>query len=127
MLNQVVLIGRITNTHQEEGSASLIMAIPRSYKNTKGEYETDSIKVKLFGNIASSTMEYCKQGDLIGVKGSLETGKRGNTFVKAEKITFLSSKDKSYLFLSSGSQEAKALDCNSRIVGSTPTRLSMLV
>ena len=50
--------------------------------------------------LANSTAEYCKKGDIIGVKGRLQTqlyNKEDGSTVKitkvvAEKITFLSSK-----------------------------------
>ena len=97
MMNQVVLIGRITNTlelKQEEDSikyAYMKLAVPRSFKNADGEYETDFIGVRLFGTIADSTTEYCKKGDLVGVKGRLQNYKNKLELV-AEKLTFLSSK-----------------------------------
>ncbi|MEG1146642.1 MAG: single-stranded DNA-binding protein, partial [Bacilli bacterium] len=63
------------------------------------EYETDFVDCVLWSGIATQTAEYCKKGDLIGVKGRLQTStyeKDGKTQkslqVVAEKITFLSSK-----------------------------------
>ena len=83
MLNQLILVGRISQIKND----ILEIKIPRSYKNENGEYDTDTIKVIINGNIKTSVQEYCKKGTLVGVKGRIETG---NTVV-AEKITFLSS------------------------------------
>ena len=76
----------------------IVVACPRSYKNENGEYDTDFIPFILTGNIATNTLEYCKAGDVIGVKGSIRSleSKDGNHpfYLYAEKITFLSSKSK---------------------------------
>ena len=49
--------------------------------------------------VAKRTNDYCKKGDLIGIKGRVETynydtenGRRYITEVVADKVTFLSSK-----------------------------------
>ena len=105
MLNQVVMVGRLVKDpelKESEGGkkyTSITLAVPRSYKNMDGEYDTDFIDVVLWDGIAENAFEYCKKGDLIGVKGRIETGsyeqeerKKYYTNIIAEKITFLSSK-----------------------------------
>lgn len=106
MLNQVVLVGRLTdnveldNTESGKKVASICMAVQRSYKSVSGEYETDFIKCILWNGIAENTSEYCKKGDIVGIKGRLQTSnytddknvKHYITEVVAEKVTFLSSK-----------------------------------
>lgn len=97
MLNNLVLVGRLVSDPEinetEKGKVTdITLAVPRSYKNEEGEYETDFIPVKLFGQIASTTVEYCRKGDLIGVKGRLVRLNDKDLKVVAEKITFLSSK-----------------------------------
>ena len=108
MLNQVVIVGRLTSeveTVETEGGkkhSSVILAVTRSYKNINGEYESDFIRCIMWDAIASNTAEYCHKGDIIGVKGRLqsseyddENGKRHFvTEVIAERVTFLSSKSK---------------------------------
>lgn len=107
MLNQIVLVGRLVKSPElketENGHkvSNITLAVPRSYKNQDGEYESDFINCKLWTGIAENTAEYCKKGDLIGLKGRIETGnydtedgKKYYTEVVAEKITFLSSKKK---------------------------------
>ena len=105
MLNQVILVGRLTSDLEikevnEQKVANFSVAVPRSYKNAEGEYEADFINCTAWNAVATNTAEYCHKGDLVGVKGNLTTesyeDKEGNkryaTKVKVEKITFLSSK-----------------------------------
>ena len=97
MTNQVILVGRLTNKPilEERGDkvySKVTLAIPRVYKNTNGEYDTDFIDVVLIGKVAESCVEYCEQGDMIGVRGNLQRLKDKNLEVHAEKITFLSSR-----------------------------------
>ena len=97
MLNQFTLVGRITKTPEmmenQDGSkfAIINLAVPRTFKNENGEYDTDFIDVVLFNKIAQSCVEYCEQGDIIGLRGSLQRLKNKDLEVHAEKITFLSS------------------------------------
>ena len=70
------------------------------YRNKKnGEYESDFIRCILWDAIATSTSEYCKKGDIVGIKGRIQVTqyeqnneKKYLTEVVAEKVTFLSSK-----------------------------------
>lgn len=107
MLNQAVLIGRIVQEPQlketEKGKvANITLAVPRSYKNMNGEYDTDYISCVLWRGVAENTVEYCKKGDLVGIKGRIQTRnvefdddtKRQFVEVIAEKVTFLSNKSK---------------------------------
>ena len=105
MLNQVILVGRLVKSPElqltETGrKMSLItLAVPRSYKNINREYDTDFLDCTLWTNIAENTAEYCKTGDVIGIKGRVQSRlveKEDGTKIKktdiiAEKVTFLSS------------------------------------
>ena len=105
MLNQVVLVGRLVYDLQvnksENGKkvANITLAIPRSFKNIEGTYDTDFIQCIAFDAVAENTKEYCKKGDIVGVKGRvqsriIEKADKKETIneIIAEKITFLSSK-----------------------------------
>ena len=109
MLNQFVGVGRLVaepsvkETEDGKQVSNITIAVPRSYKNENGEYDTDFVDVVLWNGIAENTAEYCHNGDIIGVKGRIQTSnyatedgeKRKSTQIVAEKITFLSSsKDK---------------------------------
>jgi single-strand DNA-binding protein len=106
MLNQVILVGRLAReveTKELEGGkkkAYITLACPRSYKNADGLYDTDFIDITLWDGIATNTAEYCHKGDIIGIKGRLQTStyekedgtKEYKKEIVAEKVTFLSSK-----------------------------------
>lgn len=96
MLNQIVLVGRLVKDPvieemEDRKYCRITIAVPRSYKNENGEYETDFIPITLWHGIAENTKEYLKRGDLIGIKGRIQV-KDSNIEVVAEKLTFLSSK-----------------------------------
>ena len=107
ILNQVVLVGRLVKDpeviEKEKGKkvSYVTVAVPRSFKNMDGEYETDFIRCILWDLVAKNTAEYCKKGDIIGIKGRIETrvvekedeDNKYYTDVIAEKVTFLSSKN----------------------------------
>lgn len=103
MLNQIVIVGRLTSDPKikevENKKVSYItLAVPRSYKNEEGIYDTDFIDCILWNMIAENTAEYCRKGDLVGIKGRLQTtineDQTKTNEVIAEKVTFLSSNKK---------------------------------
>lgn len=105
MLNQVVLVGRLVKTPEirktESGKkvSQITLAVPRNYKNIEGQYETDFLDCTLWTAVAENTAEYCRTGDMLGIKGRVQTKiienddgtKRKKTEVVAERVTFLSS------------------------------------
>lgn len=107
MLNQIVLVGRLTRNikinKSETGKkvANICLAIPRSFKNMEGTYDTDFIDCVAFESVAENTATYCSKGDIVGVKGRVQSrvlekdGKKEYLIdIVAEKVTFLSSKKK---------------------------------
>ena len=107
MLNQIVLVGRLTRNikinKSENGKkiANISLAIPRSFKNMEGTYDTDFIDCVAFENIAENTASYCSKGEIVGGKGRGQSrvgekeGKKGYWMgLVAEKVTFLSSRKK---------------------------------
>ena len=106
MLNQVVLVGRIVSdlkieTNEQGGEiANITIAVSRAYKNDEGVYETDFIPCTIKSGISKNAIEYCKKGDVVGVRGSIQTRisqidedtKRQFVEVIAEKVSFLSSR-----------------------------------
>ncbi len=100
------MVGRLTreieirNTEKGKDVATITLAVPRSFKNMDGEYETDFIDCILWEEKAIRTKEYCTKGDIIGIRGRLQTRKieteDGNRYrleMIAEKITFLTKHD----------------------------------
>ena len=85
-MNNVVLVGRITRFEGEEVTVS----VNRNYKNEDGIYMSDLIPIHLGINIAEKMVDFCKIGDVIGVKGRLEN--RDGVVVMADKVSFISAK-----------------------------------
>lgn len=108
IMNQVILVGRLCqdpellSVKNQKQMTSITLAINRHFKNNDGIYETDFIRCVLWNGIAANTTEYCHKGDIVGVKGRLQTSvyedddnnKKYGMDVVAEKITFLSSGNK---------------------------------
>ena len=105
MLNQVIIAGRlvsdpeISTTENNKKRTLVTVAVPRAYKNIDGVYETDFIPCVLWNGIAENTCEYCKKGDMIGIRGRLQNSfyEKDNvrhkvTDVIVDKLTFISSK-----------------------------------
>ena len=85
-MNNVILVGRITGFEGNE----VTISVTRNYKNEDGIYMSDLIPIHLGINIAEKMVDFCKIGDVIGVKGRLEN--RGEVVVMADKVSFISSK-----------------------------------
>ena len=106
-MNTTMVVGRLVETPKLEETengkkyVNMTVAVPRPFKNAEGEYETDFVDCVLWSGVAESTAEYCQKGDLIGVKGRIQTDlyeKDGETRKSmkliADKISFLSTKSK---------------------------------
>lgn len=109
MVNQIILVGRLVKTPELELTDSgkkistITLAVPRTYKNLNGEYDTDFLDCTLWTGVAENTSEYCKTGDILGIKGRLQSRiiekDDGTKYKKmeiiAEKVSFLTAaKDK---------------------------------
>ena len=105
MINQVSLIGRLVRTPElfetETGKKGsfITLAVGRQFKNQDGEYDTDFLDCTLWTGVAERTTEYCKTGDIIGIRGRLQTriveNEDGSKYKRmeiiAERVTFLAS------------------------------------
>ena len=107
MLNQVVLVGRLVRdfeihmTDKNKKVATITLAVPRSYKNLEGIYETDFVDCTLWDLNAVNTKEFCKKGDILGLRGRIQSRTFENDEhretkleIVGEKVTFLSSNPK---------------------------------
>ncbi len=105
LLNNLMLVGRIANDIEvkklDTGKevTTICLAVNRSFKNPDGIYETDFINCILWEGLAVNINEYCHKGDMIGVRGRLQTNIYEKDNVKhkvldviVEKLTFISSK-----------------------------------
>ena len=105
MHNMVCLIGRLTedpkivSLEDEREMLTVNLAVQRTFKNEDGLYDVDYIRCILWNALAEHTSEYCKKGDLVGVKGRIQNrsyeDEEGNikyiTEVIVDKISFLAS------------------------------------
>lgn len=107
MLNQVIIAGRLVRSpelRQSENKKNysyITLAIPRSFKNQNGEYETDYIDCILWDSIAINACDYCKKGDVVAVRGRIQTRlvemddkKESKLDIICERLTFLANSSK---------------------------------
>ena len=77
--------------------AKFTVAVNRDYKNANGEYEADFINCLAFDKRAEVLSQYVKKGQLIGIRGRIQTGsydtqdgtKRYTTEILVEGFDFL--------------------------------------
>lgn len=97
-MNQFFLVGRLVNNFEKKEKDGKIystntLRVGRQYKNADGIYESDFFDFTIFDNMANSCIEYCKKGDLVGLKGTLS--KYDNKIsLKVDKVSFLATKKK---------------------------------
>lgn len=102
MINNVVLTGKVVELPQLQESAigikyaNVLLEVTRPFKNSSGVYNVDRIPVVLWRDIAEVACEVCKIGDLLGVKGwiqSHEISKDNQTYytyeVVVEHVSFM--------------------------------------
>ena len=98
MLNQVALVGRLSNDIEIKGNKNeldIVLAVTRRFKNSNGIYETDFINCKVYFDITNNVSECCKKGDVIGIRGHLQVVDNVLVVI-ADKISFLTSKGAKY-------------------------------
>nr|DAM59929.1 MAG TPA: Single strand binding protein [Caudoviricetes sp.] len=96
MINNVVLVGRITKDidlrMSESGKAytNFTLAVNRAFKGQDRQQQADFISCKTFNKQAENLARYCGKGSLIAVVGSIQVGnfqgKDGNTVYRTEVI-----------------------------------------
>ena len=93
MLNQIVLIGKLTENPKLNTSengvkvTSISVAVQRPFKNVDGVHDIDIITC-IIGN---NSIDYCEKGDTVGIKGRLQNS-NNKIEVIAEKVTYFSTK-----------------------------------
>lgn len=98
-MNQFVIVGKLANEPTERITENgkkvydICLSVKRSYKNIEGVYETDYLTFVAYAPLAVQTLSYCREGDMIGIKGRLEIHQAVMTPI-VEKITFLSTSKK---------------------------------
>lgn len=105
MLNQVVLVGRLVRKPELKEAENkskftyITLAVPRTFKNINGEYDCDFVDCILWDAAASNTVEYCDKGDIVGIRGRIQTRmveedkeKEKVLEIICERVSFLTSK-----------------------------------
>lgn len=79
MINNVVLVGRITKdpelryTPSDVAVATFSLAVNRNFKDANGERETDFINCVIWRQQAENLANWAKKGALIGITGCIQT------------------------------------------------------
>lgn len=103
MINQVVLVGRLTRDpelrHTQSNIANLrfTVAVNRQFANQQGERQADFINCIAWRAQAENMARFLRKGSLIGITGRIETGSYQNqqgqtvytTDVIADSVQFL--------------------------------------
>lgn len=109
MINTLTVVGRLVSDPKiietkNMKKAVVTISVPRDFKNLNGIYEADVIDCVIWAEIAQQVCELCKKGDLIGVRGKIQSSvtiNDGTTYqetrkreliIVAEKVTFLASR-----------------------------------
>lgn len=79
MLNNVVLIGRLTKdpelryTPNNVAVATFTLAVNRRFKNNEGVHEADFINCVMWNKSAENLSNWIKKGNLIAITGRIQT------------------------------------------------------
>ena len=84
MVNNVVLVGRITHDLElRQGASSeflgFSLAVQRNFKKQDGTYDTDFINCVAFGRTATFMSTYLQKGALVSVEGRLQQRRYENS------------------------------------------------
>jgi single-strand DNA-binding protein len=107
--NRVILVGNLTQDPElrylPSGTAmtKLKVAVNRDRANQQGERETDFFNIVVWGRQAETSAEYLSKGRPVLVEGQLQNRswegpdgqKRYATDIKADRVVFLGSRDRS--------------------------------
>lgn len=78
-MNKSILIGRLTHetslnfTQSGKSVTNFTLAVPRRFKNEKGEKVTDFIKCVIWGKLADCFVDFVKKGNRVSVFGELQS------------------------------------------------------
>ena len=80
MLNQIVLVGKMSEIKEQDGKVNLKLNV-----------QNELVDVTLTEHLGKSVLEYCTNDSLLGIKGKI-TREDGNMVILGEKVTFLAPK-----------------------------------
>jgi len=82
MLNQVVLVGRLTQDVEtrilDDGRkvSTIFLAVQRPFKNVDGQYDTDFLKCSVWEGLSTMIESYCQKGTMVALKGRVQSYKK---------------------------------------------------
>ena len=91
-MNNLMIMGRIEKSpiiNEKENSVEFTIKVERNYRNKNGEYETDFIPIKIFGSMKQGVLDYCKENDVIAVKGRLSKLRNEKLEIVVEKLSYI--------------------------------------
>ena len=105
-MNKVIEIGNVTKDIELQKSTgglsycNFTIAVPRAFKNEKGEKDSDFIRIKAWRELAENVAKFVHKGDKVAVCGKIqgnsyedENGeKRYATEIVADEVEFLATK-----------------------------------
>ena len=91
-MNQLLIVGRLMNNPElrENEETTITLEV------NSGKDEKDILDFELRGSVATSVIEYCREGDCIGIRGKIKATNDDNkkVLLVADKVTFLATKKK---------------------------------
>lgn len=89
--NQVMLVGKIVNMESNEERVFLTLSASKNYKNDEDFYENVLIPCLIGDDISNVIQQYCKEEDIVSIRGSLEKDDDDKLYVFTDKVTVLKS------------------------------------
>lgn len=89
-MNQCVIVGRVKEQPEFKETSNgnkigiMIIETNRTYRNSKGEIDSDLLQVTLWKNLAEECENNIQKGTLVAVRGRLQA----NNFQKEEEIYY---------------------------------------
>ena len=96
MLNQTVLVGRLSKLHPKNNMFILLcqrLDGKGPVTDSDGDYIVDSIPIKVAPTVFESIVKHAIEGDLIGVKGFVSAHTVSTVVIFGVKISLLSRKE----------------------------------
>lgn len=87
MLNQVILIGKLSKIIKEDSQIYLILEVEKDFRENDGILKVEKIKCNVWRGIAESVDDYYQPGHYLAIVGRLETI-NDELMVIGEKVNF---------------------------------------
>lgn len=104
-MNKVLVSGNIVRDFELQTSAgglsycNFTLAVPRAFKNSQGEKQSDFVRIKVWRELAENVCKYLHKGDKVAVVGKIQGNayetdgeKKYATEIVADEVEFLVTK-----------------------------------